>query len=198
MQQQRPQSISTLNEHQIPGNGLRRPMSFWPWAVNVTSGQGGQCHNTSTSRSLQSSVHCQTFLWTVLNLSCFFISEAAIHSQESICLTNIWRALANPLLSWTCSTLLSCSFTEITNLPGNSLRTDLVWVVFIKKFSQTPHCRLYSGDMKSGNIWNPDFLKGWISNGPVFKWLGYSYSPNHLKTRPFQICTFPLVQNSNG
>ena len=31
-----------------------------------------------------------------------------------------------------------------------------------------------------------------ISNGPVFKWLGfsYSYSPNHLKTRGFKIRTF--------
>ena len=33
-----------------------------------------------------------------------------------------------------------------------------------------------------------------FSNGPVFKWLGFSYgysfSPDHLKTRPFEIQTF--------
>ena len=38
------------------------------------------------------------------------------------------------------------------------------------------------------------FFEDRILNGPVFKWLGfsygYSYSPNHLKTGPFEIQTF--------
>ena len=34
-------------------------------------------------------------------------------------------------------------------------------------------------------------FEGWISNGPVFKWMGFSYgySPNHSKTGPFKIRT---------
>ena len=51
----------------------------------------------------------------------------------------------------------------------------------------------YSGDLKSdhlksGNILKSRLFEGQISNGPVFKWsgfsYGFSYSPNYLKTRP--------------
>ena len=49
----------------------------------------------------------------------------------------------------------------------------------------------YSGYLKSG------FFEGRISYGPFFKWsgfsYGYSFSPNHLKTRPFEIWTFLSV-----
>ena len=63
-------------------------------------------------------------------------------------------------------------------------------------------------NLKSG------LFEGQILNGPVFKWSGfnngYSYSPNHLKTRPFETQTFlsrlqmvltkwlPVVGISNG
>ena len=47
---------------------------------------------------------------------------------------------------------------------------------------------VYSGDLKSDHL-KSGLFEGWISNGPVFKWLGfsngYSYSPKHLITRPF-------------
>ena len=37
-----------------------------------------------------------------------------------------------------------------------------------------------------------EIFEGQISNGPVLKWSGFSYgySPNHLKTRPFEVQTF--------
>ena len=55
---------------------------------------------------------------------------------------------------------------------------------------------LKSDHLKSGMIWNPEWseirndlksglFEGRISNGPVFKWLGFS----HLKTKPFEIHT---------
>ena len=51
----------------------------------------------------------------------------------------------------------------------------------------------YSGDLKSDHV-KSRLFEGQISNGPVFKWLGfcngYSYSSNHLKTGPFKIQTF--------
>ena len=51
----------------------------------------------------------------------------------------------------------------------------------------------YSGDLKSNHL-KSGLFEGWISIGPVFKWLGFSYgyiySPNHLKTRPFKMRMF--------
>ena len=51
----------------------------------------------------------------------------------------------------------------------------------------------YSGDLKSNHL-KSGLFEGWISIGPVFKWLGFSYgyiySPNYLKTRPFKIRMF--------
>ena len=44
---------------------------------------------------------------------------------------------------------------------------------------------LKSDHLKSGNILNPETFEGWIS-------ICYSYSPNHLKTRPFKIRSFCL------
>ena len=56
--------------------------------------------------------------------------------------------------------------------------------------------KVYSGDLKSDHL-KSGFFEGQISNGLVFKWSrfnnGYSYCPDHLKTRPFKIWTY-----SNG
>ena len=55
----------------------------------------------------------------------------------------------------------------------------------------------YSGDLKSdhlksGNILKSRLFEGQISNGPVFKWSGFSdcFSSYHLKTGPFKIWPF--------
>ena len=51
---------------------------------------------------------------------------------------------------------------------------------------------LYSEDLKFDHT-KSRLFEGRISNGPVFEWLGfshgYSFSPNHLKTRIFKIGT---------
>ena len=53
-----------------------------------------------------------------------------------------------------------------------------------------PKKELCSGDLKSGHL-KFGLFEGWISNGLVYNWSGFSYRPNHLKTRPFKIQTFP-------
>ena len=54
---------------------------------------------------------------------------------------------------------------------------------------------VYPKPLQWGSEIRPSGLfEGQISNCPVFKWLGlsygYSFSPNHLKTGPFEIRTF--------
>ena len=48
--------------------------------------------------------------------------------------------------------------------------------------------------IQNPKIFRSGLFEGWISNDRVFKWSGFSYdysdSPNHLKTRAFQIGMF--------
>ena len=59
------------------------------------------------------------------------------------------------------------------------LTIQIQWGTEIRPFEIRKH-------LKSG------LFEGRISNGPVFKWSGFSYGygPNHLKTGPFEIQTF--------
>ena len=76
--------------------------------------------------------------------------------------------------------MIDVRFSDCSRKPDH-FKTELQWGSKIRPFEIWEH-------LKSG------IFEGWISNGPFFKWLGfsygYSYSPNHLKTGPFQIRTF--------
>ena len=41
-------------------------------------------------------------------------------------------------------------------------------------------------------------FESWISNGPVFKWWSYCYSPNNLNTRLFKILTFVRISTGRA
>ena len=80
---------------------------------------------------------------------------------------------------------------------GNICSTSVVFLFVVAPaglFLNT----FYSGDLKFDYMkcgrkhLKSQLFKGRISNGPVFKWWGFSYgySPNHSKTEPFKIRMF--------
>ena len=68
-------------------------------------------------------------------------------------------------------------------------RSTFDWFYHFKRYT----VELYSRDLKSDHAKSRIF-EGRVSNGPVFKWLGfsygYSYNTNPLKTGPFKMQTF--------
>ena len=101
----------------------------------------------------------------------------------------IWTVCKPTFLTiqiWTCSNFRSPLYqTYLSRRPKN--QTNLLIRSLINDQS------IDSGDLKSIHL-KSGLFEGGISNGSVFKWLGFSYGysvdPNHSKTGPFNSWMF--------
>ena len=113
---------------------------------------------------------------------------------RSICVFSV-PLKSEPFCNWTAVGYWNTRLVEYLD-PHCTFASHLCQFIFSFFLNQVKNLNnlkiVHSGDLKSyysksRNIWNPDFLK--IRNSIGLVSYHHSYSPNHLKSRPFKIRT---------